>query len=211
VSSAPAAIPGWNPAALPQYEAVIGPRSRAVQARAVADRGWRLAALADPRIVHAELFEGLTPPEHPEFAGGYRGTPGTALEHKRAGQPSPLNPGEVYAYLPPEQVAGQMAQISALTLRMFGQPLTAAQQRQALAWSFGWFGSTHPFVDGNGHVQRALFVAQASEFGLELDPRWTVHPRPYDRLLGIALEMFARQGERAGLGLVSEYLALFVR
>ena len=39
-----------------------------------------------------------------------------------------------------------------------------------LTYSFSWFGKVHPFLDGNGHIQRALFAAMATEFGYPLSP-----------------------------------------
>lgn len=82
-----------------------------------------------------------------------------------------------------------------------------------LTYTFCWFGKIHPFLDGNGHIQRAIFAAMATEFGFPLSARFALHPRPYDRLLATALEIFTRApvGEENGeLGLVAEYLAFFL-
>ena len=79
--------------------------------------------------------------------------------------------------------------------------------------TFCWFGKIHPFLDGNGHVQRAVFAVMATEFGFPLSPRFVIHPRPFDRLLAAALEMFVRASadeEQEKLGLVAEYLAFFL-
>ena len=35
----------------------------------------------------------------------------------------------------------------------------------ALTYTFCWFGKIHPFLDGNGHIQRAIFAAMATNFG----------------------------------------------
>jgi hypothetical protein len=67
----------------------------------------------------------------------------------------------------------------------------------------------HPFLDGNGHVQRALFASLALEFGYRTNDSLTIHPRPYDRLFAIALELFARSPEASAsqeLGIVRVYL-----
>lgn len=53
----------------------------------------------------------------------------------------------------------------------------------------------------------------ATEFGLPLSPRFAIHPRPFDRLLAVALENFGRapeDEEQEDLGLVAEYLAFFL-
>ncbi|TIQ21929.1 MAG: Fic family protein [Mesorhizobium sp.] len=83
----------------------------------------------------------------------------------------------------------------------------------ALTYTFCWFGKIHPFLDGNGHVQRAIFAAMATDFGYPLSARFAIHPRPYDRLLATALEIFTRAPtgrEDEELGLVAEYLAFFL-
>ena len=83
----------------------------------------------------------------------------------------------------------------------------------ALAYTFCRFGKIHPFLDGNGHVKRAVFAVMATEFGSPLSPRFVIHPRPFDRLLAATLEMFGRGSvdkEQEELGLVAEYLAFFL-
>ena len=53
----------------------------------------------------------------------------------------------------------------------------------------------------------------ATEFGFPLSPRFAIHPRPFDRLLATALELFGRASEdeeQEELGLVAEYLAFFL-
>jgi hypothetical protein len=44
----------------------------------------------------------------------------------------------------------------------------------------------------NGHIQRAIFAAMATNFGYALSPRFAIHPRPFDRLLALALEILTR-------------------
>ena len=75
------------------------------------------------------------------------------------------------------------------------------------------FGKTHPFLDGNGHVQRAVFAVMAAVFDFPLSPGFVIHPRSFDRLLAAALEMFGRASadeEREELDLVAEDLAFFL-
>jgi hypothetical protein len=53
----------------------------------------------------------------------------------------------------------------------------------------------------------------ATEIGYPLSARFAIHPRPYDRLLATALEIFTRAPaaeENGELGLVAEYLAFFL-
>ena len=53
----------------------------------------------------------------------------------------------------------------------------------------------------------------ATDFGYPLSPRFAIHPRPFDRLLATALEIFTRAPagkENEELALVAEYLAFFL-
>ena len=53
----------------------------------------------------------------------------------------------------------------------------------------------------------------ATDFGYPLSPRFAIHPRPFDRLLATALEIFtrARAGqENEELALVAEHIAFFL-
>jgi hypothetical protein len=51
------------------------------------------------------------------------------------------------------------------------------------------YGLLHPFIDGNGHIQRLIFSACLLERkDLKLHPQWTVHPRPYDIEMALAFE-----------------------
>ncbi|MGY4356320.1 hypothetical protein ACVWZR_005379 [Bradyrhizobium sp. i1.3.1] len=82
-----------------------------------------------------------------------------------------------------------------------------------LTYTFCWFGNIQPFLDGNGHVQRAIFAAMVAEYGYPLSPRFVIHPRPFDRLLATALELFscAPAGKAdEELPLVAEYLGFFL-
>jgi len=65
----------------------------------------------------------------------------------------------------------------------------------------------------NRHLQRAIFAATATDFDYPLSLRFAIHPRPFDRLLATALEIFtrARAGkENEELALVAEYIAFFL-
>ncbi len=102
------------------------------------------------------------------------------------------------------------------TLQLVDADNSSANDHQkllGLAYTFCWFGKIHPFLDGNGHVQRAIFAAMATEFGYPLSARFAIHPRSYDRLMGIALELFTRASSGAEvqeLPLVAEYLGFFL-
>lgn len=174
----------------------------------------RREILSDPRPLHRRLFSAFAPADFPDYAGVYRGEAGTSLAKRRMSAPSELWPGEGYEFVAPAEVPSRMATLLDTLDRLAADPKAEDFGRLvALSYAFCWFGKIHPFLDGNGHVQRALFAALATEFGYPLSARFAIHPRPFDRLLAMALERFARSSpgeENAELGLVAEYLAFFL-
>jgi fido (protein-threonine AMPylation protein) len=180
----------------------------------IADPARRRTILSDPRSLHLELFAPFAPPDHAEYAGNYRGTTGTTIADRTISAESQLDPGTQYVFCAASRVPASMDWLSQRIQHLME---TRSQDDFtnliALTYVFCWFGRIHPFLDGNGHVQRAIFAAMATELKYPLSARFSIHPRPYDRLLGIALEMFTRapthEADRE-LGLVAEYLGFFL-
>ena len=147
-------------------------------------------------------------------AGGYRGTPDTPLADVRMSAGSQIDPEVVYEFCPPREVPWRMTELRVNTYSLLNEPNQDDYDKLiALAYTFSRFGKIHPFLDGNGHVQRAVLAVMATEFGFPLSPRFVIHPRPFDRLLAVALENFGRapaDEEQEELGLVAEYLAFFL-
>ena len=206
--------PTWQAHSSANYDATMTGRCSALLARIIADPASRQAILSDPRNLHRALFASFTPPNHGEYAGSYRGTPGTSLADRRISSASQMEVGGEFEFCRPAEVPARMDRL----LQETGDLLRDVSADDfgkliALAYTFCWFGKIHPFLDGNGHVQRAIFAAMATEFGYPLSARFAIHPRPYDRLLATALEIFscAPVGkENEELGLVAEYLAFFL-
>lgn len=71
--------PRWQAHATKDYDAAMSARCGQLLTEIVADPHRRQAILADPLDLHRELFAPFAPSDHPEYAGTYRGTPGTAL------------------------------------------------------------------------------------------------------------------------------------
>jgi len=189
-------------------------RCAALLAEIIAEPACRQAILSDPRDLHRELFASFTPSGYDEYAGNYRGTPGTSLTDRRISADGQMEPGTQYEFCLPGEVPARMAQLLRQTRDLLDDESTDDFGKLiALTYTFCWFGKIHPFLDGNGHVQRAIFAAMATEFGYPLSARFSIHPPPYDRLLATALEIFTRApvGEENGeLGLVAEYLGFFL-
>lgn len=206
--------PRWQAHTTSDYDHAMTARCNQLLVEIIADPGRRKIILANPCDLHRNLFTPFAPSTHPEYAGTYRGTPGTSLANRRMSAESQLNLGAEYEFCPPSEVPSRMAKLLQETAALLKETRADDYGKLiALTYTFCWFGKIHPFLDGNGHVQRAVFAAMATEFGYPLSPRFAIHPRPYDRLLAMALETFTRApaGEENGeLGLVAEYLAFFL-
>lgn len=156
------------------------------------DPALRRAVLADPAQIHRRLYAPFIPPGQDDYAGVYRGTPGTSLEHRRMGGPSVLAPEMMLEFMPAKAVPEAMARLTALVGQLMAEARNSWDQISALAYLFCQFGYIHPFLDGNGHVQRALFAAAALEMGIPLSKRFALHPRAHDFLLAVVLETYSR-------------------
>lgn len=206
--------PAWQAHHATDYDSAMTARCIALLAQIISDPARRRDILADPRNLHHELLASFAPPGHDEYAGTYRGTPGTSLANRRIFSESLMEPAGQYEFCLPGQVPARINQLLEHTLAWLANTKADDYGKLlGLAYTFCWFGKIHPFLDGNGHVQRAIFAAMATDFGYPLSPRFAIHPRPFDRLLAIALEIFTRAPagkENEELGLVAEYLAFFL-
>nr|WP_313634985.1 Fic family protein [Brevundimonas diminuta] len=206
--------PKWQAHEVAGYDTEMAAKCATLLVDIQADQARRLAILDDPRDLHRELFGSFAPAAYPEYAGTYRGAVGTSLQGRVSGSDSQFPDGKAYTFVPPLEVDGRITRLmSALRDFLSGSAPGQYSNLLALAYGFCWFGKIHPFLDGNGHVQRAIFAAMATELGYPLSPRFAIHPRPYDRLLAIALETFTTAPPETAdgeVGLVAEYLAFFL-
>lgn len=204
--------PEWQAYTMPGYDAAMTGACADVQQLILDDAAYRSSVLTDPRDLHRVLFAAFTPPGFPEYAGTYRGTAGTSLERRRMGAPQILDLKKSFAFEPPEKVAVALDFMLSEVRRelVLARSATPFVQLLILTHLFCWFGKIHPFLDGNGHVQRALFAAAATELAIPLGSRFAIHPRPFDRLLAWPLEMFTRAApdqREHYLAMVAEYLS----
>jgi Fic family protein len=70
-----------------------------------------------------------------------------------------------------------MASLSQEIRVLLESQLTDDQFVTAAGLIFFHFGYIHPFLDGNGHIQRLVFGTLVVERGLRLSSAWTIHPR----------------------------------
>jgi fido (protein-threonine AMPylation protein) len=199
----------WHPEVHSNYDIHMSAAGSEVFTSLVDNQQARLELFRDPRPTHQRLYAALTPPEHPEYAGTYRGTPGTSLSMRRAGVPSFTGQSAPIAFTEPADVAAAMSQYLQLFEAIPATSTKAFKSKLDLATLiFVFFGKIHPFLDGNGHVQRLIFVAACSELGLRLASNWTIHPRPYDIDFAKMLEAYhLHGGDRTD---IAHYLGSFV-
>ena len=156
--------------------------------------GAQLAFLLDTRQVHRELFMPLTPEGYEAYAGTYRGEVGSILEHRKAAihyknveglkeRYPALNPAEVIPYM---ATLGEFIRETFLGAEEFDRDTYFTRMVRI----FGTFSKIHPYLDGNGHISRMMLVLLAERKGIEVSPKWTIHPRPYGIEMAIAFEHY---------------------
>jgi fido (protein-threonine AMPylation protein) len=149
----------------------------------------RLSFLCDTRAAHKRLYQELAPSHCPECAGTYRGTPGTALVGRPV-QATRISDGKTALFVDAAKVDANLQLLgNGLFVPNLSGPLTETAALTLATKAFVLFGRIHPYMDGNGHIQRLMFAAIISECPtLVLSPAWTVHPRPYAEDFAISLE-----------------------
>lgn len=132
----------------------------------------------DTRPDHRELFVGLTPPDMPEFAGGYRGSqvPYLVRYCVQAGQISGANPPEVSEAMARlrTKMRGKYRALCELRTTL-GEVQFVVELAKFVASVFVAFLTVHPYADGNGHVSRLLVVNFFGPNGL-VPLKWRIHP-----------------------------------
>ncbi len=158
------------------------------------------ALLVDTRPLHRSLFGDMAP----DIAGLYRGTPGTPVANAaRAVFLARRHPGLRARDLcaGPLAVGPAMDALGTRIAGLWATPPTGDAAFDALAGVTRDFLTTHPYVDGNGHVYRLLATILAPRLGLSARPDFTLHPRPYDHLMSLCLQWYPDHP-----GLLSAYL-----
>lgn len=191
-TSAGMTYPEWRPEDHDDYDEILV-AGCAAELATIRTGGPEAAAafLRDTREVHGRLYAPLAPAAFPEYAGHYRGTPGGSLQERRAaahlvsrtGTRPFMEPGKVRSALDRLLMPHVDSLISTA-------PSDGADQAFFNATKvFYVFGLIHPYLDGNGHIQRLLFsAAMALRDDIELQDAWTIHPRPYDVDMAVAFE-----------------------
>lgn len=177
--------------------AALGPRcAQAAEDLGALSVAAQLSRICDSRPLHLALFGGFSPPEWPDAAGTWRGTPGTTLANAAravfvARRLPGLRPRDLC--LPAAQVPAAMDDL-ALRLQHLWEDRPGADDPwrdaafAALAGVTARFFAVHPYMDGNGHVWRLCLPVLARRLGLAMREGWTIHRRPYGHEFSLALQ-----------------------
>jgi len=182
----------WHPELHQNYDTGVGAAAeRCLEILRTSGSDFRKAFVADPRDVHRQLFCMVAPPNQPEYAGSYRGTPGTSLEGRPVTLVSQIGQEPQLLQIP-ALVMGDMTGFYNRWVNEYFRDVASLNRTDVIrrvSKIFYAFGRIHPFLDGNGHVQRLIFAACMFERAdMQLLPSWTIHPRPYDIEFARALE-----------------------
>jgi fido (protein-threonine AMPylation protein) len=180
----------WDYATHPSLSAVFPQRVQDLVLGIYSKKYNTANTCADVRPIHKDLFNSLTPTGHPYYAGHFRGESGCLVGYEvHISAPNPLEEdplvGRHSSFVPHE-----MARFAKLLVRRVGE--MANLQRGAILMDPGYrmavtvrfacqafveILTIHPFVNGNGHVARALLWIILFHFGYAV-PLWTIDPRP---------------------------------
>jgi fido (protein-threonine AMPylation protein) len=184
-------LPEWHPERNPKYDQTMTEKSAEVlDWLQVCNSSDRLTFLRDTRRVHKKLYESLTPSGYPEYAGTYRGAIGTSLESRPAAARRLSSEG-LTDFQIAHKVSTDIEAFAALPEQLFARE--THQRKETLLSDitkiFYFFGQIHPYLDGNGHIQRLMFAACVIERPeLSLRPEWTIHPRAYKEEFALCFE-----------------------
>jgi len=184
--------PEWHATQHPDYDKVLSTLgAEEAHKLQTGDRSYIESFLRDTRAVHRRLYERLAPAGFPEYAGTYRGTPNTSLANRNTGASCVTREGH-YTFITSDKVH---AYLNLAFTKKVDELIAAAGTEDAAQYFrrsaelFYLFGLIHPYLDGNGHIQRMIFMAAISLHPkLVISQQWTVHPRPYDIEMAKAFE-----------------------
>ncbi len=138
-----------------------------------------LAALADPRAIHFDLYDRLATDEAQPAAGHFRGEDHPLLR-------------DCIVYVSfndiegttdiagPHEVQDEMVRYAAALEKDGLRRATSAEEKLAsLVPLVALFGAAHPFMDGNGHILRITLQILMEKAGYGMTSAWSVHPCPY--------------------------------
>jgi fido (protein-threonine AMPylation protein) len=138
-----------------------------------------LAALADPREIHRTLYCDLAPEDCPEAAGNFRGSEYPAL--KNSVVLFSFNSTEGTTNIAwPQHVHELMQQYADFVRKIdLGEAKAIENKLEFIARLMIFLGYTHPFIDGNGHIQRITAQCLIERAGFKMTSAWRIHPCPY--------------------------------
>lgn len=182
-------FPEWHPHDHPEYDGILANACCAELERLRrSTTSERLAFLCDTREVHQRIYQELAPPNHLEYAGTYRGATGTSLAHRNVAARRIGDDGET-PFVSAQDVDRALGTLTKFIAANFGKHASLDAVVEFATKVFCMYGFIHPYLDGNGHIQRLIFATIIFEAnGYSLLPTWTIHPRPFAEDFALALE-----------------------
>jgi fido (protein-threonine AMPylation protein) len=183
----PSDCPFWEYESHPQRDSILSTQTATVL-RQLRDRTLAIPAIVrDSRPVHHALFAKLTPPEHPYYAGHYRGEQFRCLRYANVGIQDDPRVG-VYATLVFHRTQHLchyldlgLAYLDKLHRATSGEVSDEDKLLNTVAFAcaiFDEFLRIHPYLNGNGHMARFLVWAILGRYNYWPD-RFPIEPRPH--------------------------------
>lgn len=137
--------PTWQAHHAVNYDSAMTARCSALLGQIISNPARRREIIADPQNLHRELFTSFAPPGHDEYAGTYRGTPGTSLANRRISSESLIEPAGQYEFSLPGEVPALMNQLLEHTHTwLTDTKVDDYGKLLGLAYTFCWFGQDPP-------------------------------------------------------------------
>jgi len=190
--------PRWNLKERPNATLILANGYAAVLPKLIASsRTSKIAFLTDTRRIHKRIFHRLTPDGFEEYAGTYRGEPGTSLERRFALIRYRTAEGFMAEtrLVHPSRVASEMDRLATYIAETFSQEWNAEQYLWRSVRIFAHFSHIHPYLNGNGQTSRLMMHVMAHLGGISVSPNWSLHVRPYGNGVGYCLQSYPSNPE----------------
>ena len=162
-----------------------------------------LRHVGDPRPSPRRLFDGLTPPHFPYFAGNYRGSALRCLDtyevkvndDTRVGHPAATISLEMDAFQDLIRKALQECDyIHHVNSKILTKENKLFRLIELTAHAFVYFLEIHPYANGNGHMGRLILLCLLARYYI-YPSNWPIHPRPAEPPYTAAIVAF-RNGDK---------------
>lgn len=201
----PKDCPPWEYDTLPNKTTILQTALKAILLELRSGQLDTLESVTNTRDIHHRLFNQLTPPECPYYAGHYRGEAFRCLKYHQVGILADRRVG-----FKPHLVLGYMDELAKIIREAVvnldeGMQLPNARIPlkdkivyivAATCRIFELFLRIHPYVNGNGHTARFCLWALLGRYGL-WPQNWPIDPQPNPPYIELIVKY--RNGDRVPL------------